>query len=269
MNMSAAQNHPSTPSANPSQQVVTDQQAHTDQKTNQPSLQGLTLRPVLTTDDDIHPQLAKHGKFPHHKYEKIVVEGIAAKMTTEEIVAHPLVCLLHDYKHLLLHGDRGNGDTRAKKRKNKQPFENHFCRLGLIYTLSQDPQTLDLNIKFVVSTAFWPIWTKFDGSKDRDMTSEDIVMVVANFIENYLVEAEQLIQSETAVCSIESITVVEVADPASNLAAASVITASALPDPNITNYGDSPIDGINPDTDPAPVETTSKTTTPPPETELT
>lgn len=180
----------------------------------QPSLQGLTLRPVLATEDDIDPRLAVHGDFPRHKYEKIVVEGITAKMSNAEIVSHPLIRLLHDYKHLMLHGNRGDGATRAAKRKSKKPFENHFCRLSFIYTLSQDPETFNLTIKFVVDTAFRPIWTEYDGSRNRDMTNEDIAQAVANFIESYLAEAEQLIQSETASCHISSvINIVEVANP--------------------------------------------------------
>lgn len=210
------------PQAN--QATQTAQTTRTNQATQTPgkagttdiqaTLQGLTLRPVLATEDDTDLRLAIHGDFPRHKYEKIVIEGITVKMSNEEIISHPLIRLLHDYKHLMLHGYRGDGSTRAAKRKSRKPFENHFCRLSFIYTLSQDPETLDLTIKFVVDTAFRPIWTEYNGSRNRDMTNEDIAQAVANFIESYIAEAEQLIQSETASCHISSvISIVETAAP--------------------------------------------------------
>lgn len=172
------------------------------------NLQGLTIEPVLNTDED--PNLAIHGEFPRHKYEKLLIHGFSQKLTTDDIVQHPLIRLLHDYKHLMLHGNRGNKNARAHKRKSKKPFENHFCRLGFVYTISQDMTTFDLIIRFVIDTAAWPIWTNYDGSEQRKMTLEDIAQTTANAIETYVAEAEQLIQSEAASCEIKSTTVIEV-----------------------------------------------------------
>lgn len=190
------------------------------------NLQGLTIEPVLNTSEDA--SIAIHGDFPHHKYEKILIHGFTTRLNTDEIVAHPLIRLLHDYKHLMLHGNRGNKNARAHKRKSKKPYENHFCRLGFVYTISPDPQTFDLVIRFVVDTAFKPIWTNFDGSEQRKMTSEDIARATANFIESFIAEARALIDSEATSCHIDGTTVI--------------------------------IDSV---------DDTSKTTTPPPETELT
>lgn len=171
------------------------------------NLHGLTIEPVLNTDEG--PSLAIHGEFPHHKYEKLLIHGFNQRLTTDEIVQHPLIRLLHDYKHLMLHGNRGDKNTRAHKRKSKKPFENHFCRLGFVYTISQDPITFDLVVRFVIDTAAWPIWTNYDGSTQRKMTLEDIARTTANAIETYIAEAEQLIQSEGVSCHIKSTTVIE------------------------------------------------------------
>lgn len=190
------------------------------------NLQGLTIEPVLNTDEGT--PLAAHGDFPRHKYEKIVIHGLTTKLSTDDIVAHPIIRLLHDYKHLMLHGNRGDKIARAHKRKSKKPYENHFCRLGFVYTISQNATTLDLVIRFVVDTAFKPIWTNYDGSEQRKMTNADIALATANFIESFITEAEALIDSEAASCHISGTTVIKVVEDA------------------------------NP----------SKTTTPPPETEL-
>lgn len=172
------------------------------------NLQGLTIEPVLNTDEKT--VIAIHGECPHHKYEKLLIHGFSQRLTTDEIVQHPLIRLLHDYKHLMLHGNRGDKNTRAAKRKGKKPFENHFCRLGFVYTISQDPTTFDLIVRFVVDTAFKPVWTNYDGSTQRKMTCEDIARTTANAIETYIAEAEELIKSRGVSCHIKSTTVIEI-----------------------------------------------------------
>lgn len=179
------------------------------------SLRGLTIHPVLASEDSIDHVLAAKGDFPCHKYEKVLIQGFTRKMTTDEIARHPLVELVHDYKHLMLHGDRGSRQARAAKRSSKKPFENDYCRLSFVYTLAQDPTNFDLSIRFVLNTALNPFWANYDGSSRREMTPDEIAAVVANFIDEYVAEAKRLIKNEAASCLIEGKTVI--IEPASDM----------------------------------------------------
>lgn len=206
---------PETPVIQENQSAATGQTGQNDQKapTAQPvpvNLKDLSIEAVLAKEEDIDPRVAIHGDFPHHKYEKILIKGFTTKLTTEEIVTHPLIVLLHDYKHLMLHGNRGSKNDRDKKRKSKKPYENRFCRLSFIYTIAQDPVTCDLVLRFIIDTAFEPVWTRHDGSLDHKMTLDDIASTTAFFVESYLAEAKQLLKSTTASCSIDSTTVIQI-----------------------------------------------------------
>lgn len=137
-----------------------------------------------------------------HFFDKLAIHGFTRRLTTDEISKHPLITLLHDFKHLMVHGDRGSKATRTHKRKQRLPFENNYCRIGFVYLISQDAETFDLNISFIISTATAPFWTEYDGSHKRPMTHDEIIDTVANFINTYISEANDLIAG-ASLCEID------------------------------------------------------------------
>lgn len=169
-------------------------------------LSELTIEPVLAVEKEIPALIAKISLLPSQKYEQIIIHGFKRRLSNEEINNHPLVLLLHDFKHLMCHGNRGNRATRERKAKSKtgKAFENHYCRISMSYLISHDPETYDLRIKFAISVNPRPILTNYDGTTKRPMTGEEITNVVTNFIEVYLLEAHELIAGNATNCYFDN-----------------------------------------------------------------
>jgi len=142
-----------------------------------------------------------------HSFDRLVIHGLTRRLSTDEISNHPLITLLHDFKHLMVHGDRGNKATRTSKRKQRLPFENSYCRIGFVYLVTQDADTFDLIISFIISTATAPVWTEYNGKPRHPMTPGEIVDTVTNFINTYISEARDLIAG-AALCEIDGDTII-------------------------------------------------------------
>lgn len=154
---------------------------------------------AIPTPAQLDPHLAGYSNGPRPKYEKIVISGFDRQLTSAEIEQYPLIALVHDFKHLLLHGDRGTSASRNHKRKQHEPYENHYCRISLVYLINQNSTTHDISLSFIVDTAFKPIWTEFNGDFRREMTPDEVVNTVDNFIDSYLSEADSLITGSSLV----------------------------------------------------------------------
>ena len=169
-------------------------------------LAGLSIEAVLASAEST--AVTAHNPGPYHKYDHLVVHGFTRQLTSDEVSKHPLITLLHDFKHLMLHGDRGGRVSRRHKRKRREPYENSYCRIGFVYLITQNAQTHDINIGFIIDTAFQPVWTEFDGSVRAAMAPEEVVETVDNFIESYLFEAQAMVAGEPF-CEIAATTKIE------------------------------------------------------------
>lgn len=184
-------------------------------------LSGLVIEPVLTidpaaTEKETAALMAKLSLLPPQKYEQIMICGFKRMLSREEMNNHPLVRLLHDYKHLMYHGNRGDKAAREEKEKVVgRAFENHYCRISVSYYISQDPKTYDLHVNYAISTEPRPHLTKFDGTKVRKMTNEELTAAMTNFIESYVSEATAMIAGDVS-CRFDNKIVVDVDDTQSD-----------------------------------------------------
>lgn len=181
-------------------------------------LSQLVVEPVLAidpaaTEKETAALMAKLSLLPPQKYEQIMICGFKRPLSNDEIRSHPLVRLLHDFKHLMYHGNRGNREEREEKEKVKgRAFENYLCRISMSYYITQDPRTYDLHIKFSISTEPYPFLTRFDGTARRRMTGRELTNAVTNFLEYYVLEAEAMIAGDTTAYHFDNMVVVETDD---------------------------------------------------------
>lgn len=169
-------------------------------------LSQLTIEPVLTVEAQMDKLLAKMSLLPPMEYEQIIIHGFKRMLSNDELTQHPLVRLLHDFKHLMYHGNRGDRVTREKKeqRKKGRQFENHYCRISMSYLLYQNPHTYDLSVKFAISTAVRPVLTRYDGTVKRALNVKEVTTLVTNFIEQYVLEAEEMIKGSMMNCYLDA-----------------------------------------------------------------
>lgn len=174
-------------------------------------LSGLTIEPVLADPEKIPEMLKRFDTLLALKYEQLIIHGFKRRLTSKEIHNHPLILLLHDFRHLLCHGNRGDRATRAKKEKTEDgvAYENSYCRIGVCYLPTQDQTTFDLKIRFAISVEPQPVLTSYDGTVIRQMTNGEIADVVTRYTEDYITEARAMIGGNVTNCDIDVVNVLE------------------------------------------------------------
>ncbi len=174
-------------------------------------LSGLTIESVLADPEKFPEALRRFDTLPVLKYEQLIIHGFKRPLTRGEIHDHPLILLLHDFRHLLCHGNRGDRATRAKKEQAEdgKAYENSYCRVGVCYLPTQDQTTFDLKIRFAISVEPQPVLTSYDGTVIRQMTNDEIADVVTRYTEDYIKEARAMIGGNVTNCSIDVVNVLE------------------------------------------------------------